>query len=68
MPSGGEESGSMGLTLDVFVSSPGDMAGEREIVAEVVAKLAQQPHVRRFCTLRALTISVALDAFGPNCN
>jgi hypothetical protein len=43
----------MGLTLDVFVSSPGDMAKEREVVAEVVAKLAEKPHIRRSCTLRA---------------
>lgn len=43
----------MSLTVDVFVSSPGDLALERKVVGEVVAKLALQPHLRRSCSLRA---------------
>jgi len=44
----------MSLTLDVFVSSPGDMQAERTSVGKIVAELALQSHVRWFCSLRAL--------------
>jgi hypothetical protein len=39
------------LDLKVFVASPGDVGAERQILEEVIAGLAREPHIKLFAAL-----------------